>query len=77
MKHAVLDFADTLRERGKDTVAFVFYAGHGVQVNGENYLIPVDEHIESEAGVDIDAVSLSSDHDRAAEHRDAGLHRGA
>ncbi len=60
MKHAVLDFADTLREGGKDTVAFVFYAGHGVQVNGENYLIPVDEQIESERDVDIDAVSLAS-----------------
>src|SRR5262249_41234217 len=40
--------------------AFIFYAGHGVQVKGENYLIPVDEQIRSEADVDIDAVSLSS-----------------
>jgi len=60
MKRAVQGFAATLRERGKDAVAFIFYAGHGVQVKGENYLIPVDEHIASEADVDIDAVSLSS-----------------
>ena len=60
MKHAVQGFAASLRERGKDVVAFIFYAGHGVQVKGENYLIPVDERIKSEADVDIDAVSLSS-----------------
>ncbi len=60
MKRTVQTFAATLRERGKDAVAFIFYAGHGVQVKGENYLIPVDEHIASEADVDIDAVSLSS-----------------
>jgi len=60
MKRAVQGFSATLRERGKDVVAFIFYAGHGVQVKGENYLIPVDEQIKSEADVDIDAVSLSS-----------------
>ena len=60
MKRAVQSFAATLRQRGKDAAAFIFYAGHGVQVKGENYLIPVDEHIASEADVDIDAVSLSS-----------------
>ena len=60
VKRAVQGFSSTLRERGKDVVAFIFYAGHGVQVKGENYLIPVDEQIKSEADVDIDAVSLSS-----------------
>jgi WD40 repeat protein len=60
MKRAAQTFAATLRQRGKDAAAFIFYAGHGVQVKGENYLIPVDAKIESEADVDIDAVSLSS-----------------
>ncbi|MGA7328241.1 MAG: caspase family protein, partial [Rhodomicrobium sp.] len=60
MKRAVQNFAATLHERGKDVIAFIFYAGHGVQVKGENYLIPIDENIKSEADVDIDAVSLSS-----------------
>jgi uncharacterized caspase-like protein len=60
MKHALLDFADTVRERGKDSVVFVYYAGNAVQANGENYLIPVDEQIEAERDIDIDAVSLSS-----------------
>ena len=32
-------------------VAFAFYAGHGVQVDGTNYLIPVDAMIEDEANL--------------------------
>jgi hypothetical protein len=33
----------------KDAYGFFFYAGHGVQSNGENYLIPVDAAIQSES----------------------------
>jgi len=32
----------------KNTYGFLFYAGHGVQSNGENYLIPVDANIPTE-----------------------------
>jgi formylglycine-generating enzyme required for sulfatase activity len=32
----------------RDSYGFFFYAGHGVQSNGENYLIPVDAAIQSE-----------------------------
>jgi len=32
----------------KDSYGFLFYAGHGIQSNGENYLIPVDANIPSE-----------------------------
>ena len=60
MKHALLDFADELRERGKDAKAIVFYAGHAVQMGGENYLIPVDEQIEDERDVFIDGLGLGS-----------------
>jgi uncharacterized caspase-like protein len=60
MKHELLDFADIMRERGKDVTAFVFYAGHAVQMNGENYLIPVDEQIENERDVFVDGLGLSA-----------------
>jgi formylglycine-generating enzyme required for sulfatase activity len=33
----------------RNSYGFFFYAGHGVQSNGENYLIPVDVNIESES----------------------------
>ena len=45
MQHAVRDFG--LRAEAAD-VALVFYAGHGVQVASENYLLPVDAALERE-----------------------------
>ena len=43
------------------SVALFYYAGHGMQVRGKNYIIPVDAHVQSEAdvldqGVEIDSV---------------------
>lgn len=40
-------------------VALFYYAGHGLQVNGQNYLVPVDARVEFEAEIDISLVSLS------------------
>ena len=41
----VQNFSAKIAERGPNTVAMIYYAGHGVQVAGENYLIPVDAKI--------------------------------
>jgi uncharacterized caspase-like protein len=38
--------------------AVLFYAGHGLQVGGRNYLVPVDAKLESERDLDFDAISL-------------------
>jgi hypothetical protein len=40
-------------------VALFFYAGHGLQVNGQNYLVPVDAMVEFESEIDLSLVSLS------------------
>jgi uncharacterized caspase-like protein len=40
--------------------AVVFYAGHGFQWNGANYLIPVDAKLESAAALSGEAVSLGA-----------------
>ena len=45
MEDLVQNFARAAREA--DT-ALVFYAGHGVQHNGTNYLVPVDGKLEDE-----------------------------
>src|SRR5947209_4707819 len=37
------------RRAGAADVAMVFYAGHGVQVDGRNYLVPVDAHPPQQA----------------------------
>ena len=36
----------------------VYYAGHGIEVNGNNYLIPVDAQLKSDRDVEDEAVSL-------------------
>ena len=51
------DFARAVQ--GADAALF-FYAGHGMQVAGENYLIPVDAVLKSEADLDFDAVKLDT-----------------
>jgi uncharacterized caspase-like protein len=40
-----------------DTALF-FYAGHGLQVAGRNYLVPVDAQLQNERDLDFEAVSL-------------------
>jgi len=55
LRKTVRAFADKLV--GAD-VAMFFYAGHGLQVGGENYLIPVDAAIRSEADLDFNAVKM-------------------
>ncbi|MBL8670227.1 MAG: caspase family protein [Alphaproteobacteria bacterium] len=56
MKSAIADFGEKLEKAGKDAVGLFFYAGHGVQSNGRNYLMPVDARIERERDLDIRAV---------------------
>jgi Caspase domain len=47
MIKVVQDFSARVAARGPNTVAMVYYAGHGVQLEGENYLIPIDAKISS------------------------------
>lgn len=59
LRQAVGDFAAKIAGKGPDTVALVFYAGHGVQIDGENFLMPVDVNIQREADVPLQAVRLN------------------
>ena len=56
---ASFELQDRLVAAGKDAVGLFFYAGHGVQVAGENYLIPLGSDIKQEREVAIKAVSAS------------------
>ena len=51
---AVNDFVAKI-SRDPHTVGLFYYAGHGVQAQGTNYLIPVDAEIESDADLDASA----------------------
>ena len=59
MESAVLHFRERLSEN-KNTYGFFFYAGHGVQSGGENFLIPVDANIPSENFLRNRALSVQS-----------------
>jgi uncharacterized caspase-like protein len=58
MRQVIGQFADALAGKGPDTVALVYYGGHGLQVDGENYLVPIDAAIVREADVPLQAVRL-------------------
>jgi hypothetical protein len=51
----VTELRKTLREFGNKSrdadVAVVYYAGHGIELDGNNYLIPVDATLETDADV--------------------------
>ncbi|UFZ04577.1 caspase family protein [Bradyrhizobium ontarionense] len=59
LNREVGDFAAKIASKGPDTVALVFYAGHGLQIDGENYLIPVDVDPRREADIPLQAVRLN------------------
>lgn len=51
--------ADFSEKAAHAEMAVVFYAGHGIEVGGENYLIPVDAKLKSDTRIKFEAVSLS------------------
>ncbi len=58
MLEAIEKFRSTLAQR--KGVGFLYYAGHGVQISGENYLIPLDAKIDSEASLKQSLVNASA-----------------
>jgi uncharacterized caspase-like protein len=55
MRRAFRDFSDKSRDAD---VAVVYYAGHGIEVDGTNYLIPVDAALERDLDAYDEAISL-------------------
>jgi uncharacterized caspase-like protein len=52
---AIAEFAEAAR--GSD-VALFFYAGHGMQVDGANYMVPVDAALKDEISLDFETVPI-------------------
>ncbi len=55
MRKSIVEFG---RAAVGSEMAVVFYAGHGMEVGGENWLIPVDAELRSDTDVENEAVSL-------------------
>ncbi|MCW0236560.1 MAG: caspase family protein [Ferrovibrio sp.] len=56
MQRAVVEFG---RKLNAGTVGLFYFAGHGMQVRGSNYLIPVKASIESEDEVEVEGVDVA------------------
>ena len=55
MRRAFRDFAE--KSRTAD-IAVVYYAGHGIEIDGTNYLLPVDTTLKRDIDVEDEAISL-------------------
>lgn len=58
---SMLDAVDKFitKVRQSDGVAMFYYSGHGIQFNGENYLIPIDARLKRSSRVRYEAFSVS------------------
>src|SRR6516164_3050700 len=59
LRRAFRDFLEKATGAGPDTVAFIYVSGYGVQLEGENYFVPVDAKIARDADVAAEAIRLS------------------
>ena len=57
MREAIRQFSSTLRRGG---VGLFYYSGHGIQVDGENYLIPIDADVTMRFEVQDQCVNAAS-----------------
>jgi uncharacterized caspase-like protein len=55
MRRALRDFSDRARD---SEVAVIYYAGHGIEVDGTNYLIPIDAVLERDIDIYDEAFAL-------------------
>ncbi|OHC65322.1 MAG: hypothetical protein A3H93_02755 [Rhodocyclales bacterium RIFCSPLOWO2_02_FULL_63_24] len=66
MLRSLTEFGDKVQSGSE---ALFFYAGHGMQVRGKNYLIPIDAEIRSESAVSSEAVDVDQLLDKLAPAR--------
>jgi uncharacterized caspase-like protein len=59
LRAAFRDFLDKAQASGPGTVAFVYLAGYGLQLEGENYFVPVDAKIAAAQDAAVEALRVS------------------
>jgi uncharacterized caspase-like protein len=59
LRRAFRDFVDKATTSGPNTVAFIYASGYGLQLEGENYLVPIDAKIARDTDVAAEALRLS------------------
>jgi len=59
LRHAFRDFVEKATGSGPDTVAFIYLSGYGMQLEGENYFVPIDARIARDSDVAAEALRIS------------------
>src|SRR5499427_1377744 len=59
VRRAFRDFLEKATGSGPDTVAFVYVSGYGLQLEGENYFVPIDAKIARDTDVSAEAIRIS------------------
>src|SRR6266478_6413100 len=59
LRHAFRDFLEKASGSGPDTVAFIYLSGYGMQLEGENYFVPIDARIARDSDVAAQALRIS------------------
>ncbi len=60
MKRSISNLGQRMAALGRGATGLFFYAGHGLQSRGVNYLIPIGAAIQTEADVDLEAVAADT-----------------
>jgi len=55
MRRAIREFTNQVRDAD---IAVVYYAGHGIEIDGINYLLPIDAKLEQDTDADDEAIPL-------------------
>ena len=59
LRRALRDFLEKAAAAGPDTVAFIYASGYGLQLEGENYFVPIDAKVARDSDVAAEALRLS------------------
>ncbi len=57
MRRSLLEFTPKARDA---EMAVVYFAGHGMEIGGENWLIPIDAELKTDLDIEQEAISLRS-----------------
>jgi Caspase domain len=59
LRRTLRDFLARVEAAGQDAVAFVYFAGYGLEFEGETYLVPTDARLARDSDIPIEAVRMS------------------
>jgi uncharacterized caspase-like protein len=70
MRRSLLDFGRTAHNAD---MAVIYFAGHGIEINGSNWLLPTDVELKTEGDASTEAISLQSAMQTVAAAKTLGL----